>query len=291
MQQKTPINSINRFTIEKIIGKGSFGKVCLAKDLKNNKIVAIKYPDISDETIIYIFRELTILMLVKEHPNCVRLLNINTLYDKNHIKKIGFVLEKSDCDLNSIIKSKSINEVTLAHSKFILAQLINAITFLHALNIIHRDLKPSNILVKADCTIKICDFGLSRIIQTRESVDEKILFSNYVATRFYRAPELFLEQEYDYKIDMWSIGCIFAELFLHQYLLPGQDSAEMMRLILGLLGKNLIGNYKVLHITDNLVKNIDEILPLNDKNAESNLFYWESESECSKESLKDTELS
>ena len=95
---------------------------------------------------------------------------------------------------------------------------------MHSAHIMHRDLKPSNILINADCDLKICDFGLSRGYGV---VDEVLKKTAYVVTRWYRAPEVsLLNKSYNESLDMWSVGCIFAELLQRATLFPGDTNAN-----------------------------------------------------------------
>lgn len=99
-------------------------------------------------------------------------------------------------------------------------QLLRGVLFLHSANIMHRDLKPSNILVKTNCDLKICDFGLARGFAAAE--ERELHKTVYVVTRWYRAPEVMLNAAlYTRSLDMWSIGCIFAEMILKRVLFPG----------------------------------------------------------------------
>ncbi len=93
--------------------------------------------------------------------------------------------------------------------KFFYRILILGLKFLHSAGVIHRDLKPGNLLVNSDCLLKICDFGLART----EELDKSKCMTQEVVTQYYRAPELLLgAHHYSYAIDVWSVGCIFAEL-------------------------------------------------------------------------------
>lgn len=101
--------------------------------------------------------------------------------------------------------------------------------YIHSAGVIHRDLKPSNILIDENCDLKICDFGLARIVDTT--------MTGYVTTRFYRAPETMLTwQEYNLEIDMWSAGCILAEMIEGRPLFPGHSHAGQLQIIIELLG-------------------------------------------------------
>jgi mitogen-activated protein kinase 1/3 len=103
--------------------------------------------------------------------------------------------------------------------------------YIHSANVIHRDLKPSNILVNATCELKICDFGLAR------GIVDNLELTEYVVTRWYRAPEIMLGcMQYTTKVDLWSVGCIFAEMLSRKPLFPGQDYIDQLHLIMNALG-------------------------------------------------------
>ncbi len=118
-----------------------------------------------------------------------------------------------------------INSVTLL-SQYFLYQLLRGLKYIHSANVLHRDLKPSNLLLNANCDLKICDFGLAR------TTSETDFMTEYVVTRWYRAPELLLNcSEYTAAIDVWSVGCIFMELLNREPLFPGRDYVQQLRLI------------------------------------------------------------
>ena len=101
--------------------------------------------------------------------------------------------------------------------------------YVHSAGVVHRDLKPSNILVNENCDLKICDFGLARIQDPQ--------MTGYVSTRYYRAPEIMLTwQKYDIEVDIWSAGCIFAEMLEGKPLFPGKDHVNQFSIITELLG-------------------------------------------------------
>jgi mitogen-activated protein kinase 1/3 len=135
-----------------------------------------------------------------------------------------------DTDLYKIIKSNQ--ELSDEHYKFIFYQICRALLFLHSANIIHRDIKPSNVLINEDCIIKLCDFGLSRNLKEGE-----FALTEYVVTRYYRAPEVMLcSHNYSKSIDIWSAGCSFAELLSKNYLFPGDNYLSQIKLIIDALG-------------------------------------------------------
>jgi mitogen-activated protein kinase 3 len=110
--------------------------------------------------------------------------------------------------------------------QYFLYQLLRGLKYIHSANVIHRDLKPSNLLLNANCDLKICDFGLARPNTENEFMTE------YVVTRWYRAPELLLNSsDYTAAIDVWSVGCIFLELMNRKPLFPGKDHVHQMRLL------------------------------------------------------------
>lgn len=109
--------------------------------------------------------------------------------------------------------------------QYFLYQILRGLKYIHSANVIHRDLKPSNLLLNANCDLKICDFGLARPTSENECMTE------YVVTRWYRAPELLLNSDYTAAIDIWSVGCIFLELMNRRPLFPGRDHVHQMRLL------------------------------------------------------------
>ncbi|KAL2938204.1 Mitogen-activated protein kinase 3 [Bienertia sinuspersici] len=112
------------------------------------------------------------------------------------------------------------------HENYFLYQILRGLKYIHSANVIHRDLKPSNLLINANCDLKICDFGLARPTSENEHMTE------YVVTRWYRAPELLLNSsDYTAAIDLWSVGCIFMELMNRRPLFPGKDHVHQMRLL------------------------------------------------------------
>jgi mitogen-activated protein kinase 1/3 len=136
-----------------------------------------------------------------------------------------------ETDLHRIIYSRQ--ALTIDHVQYFVYQILRGLKYIHSANVIHRDLKPSNLLVNANCDLKICDFGLARGMEI-----EQAPLTEYVVTRWYRAPEIMLAcHEYTKAIDVWSVGCIFAELLARQALFPGDDYLAQLRLICEKLGR------------------------------------------------------
>ena len=229
------VESENYF-IEEIIGRGSYGVVLRAIDHSTHLRVAIKrvfsvFNDAFDG--IRVLRELKFLRVLK-HPNVIHLNTILTPRDPENFQDIYIVMEDMSGDLRSILHTHH----THNDMRLLMIQMLEGIDFLHAANVYHRDLKPQNILVdKATRKLKICDFGLSRLAYEGQHV--KDMWTNYIVTRWYRAPELCGAEEYFYtkSIDIWSLGCIFAEMHLGYPLFKGDDSLHQLSLIIEGLGK------------------------------------------------------
>lgn len=117
----------------------------------------------------------------------------------------------------------------VAAPQSILTNPQRGLKYVHSAGVVHRDLKPSNILINENCDLKICDFGLARIQDPQ--------MTGYVSTRYYRAPEIMLTwQKYDVEVDIWSVGCIFAEMLDGKPLFPGKDHVNQFSIITELLG-------------------------------------------------------
>ncbi|ONL96831.1 Mitogen-activated protein kinase 5 [Zea mays] len=138
-------------------------------------------------------------------------------------------MEFMETDLHQIIRSGQ--ELSEEHCQYFLYQILRGLKYIHSAGVIHRDLKPSNLLLSANCDLKICDFGLARPSSDSDMMTE------YVVTRWYRAPELLLNStDYSAAIDVWSVGCIFMELIDRRPLFPGRDHMHQMRLITEVIG-------------------------------------------------------
>jgi serine/threonine protein kinase len=135
--------------------------------------------------------------------------------DTTNFDKIFLVMDYQVMDLKKLFRDPKPPGFTFdeEHFKVVFYNLLCSLNFIHSANIIHRDLKPGNILIDQECNVVICDFGLARSLP--ES-GHKRSFTTHVASRWYRAPELILDQEdYDYQADIWSMGCILGELIAY----------------------------------------------------------------------------
>ncbi|XVF28265.1 hypothetical protein REPUB_Repub15cG0014900 [Reevesia pubescens] len=226
----------SRYRIEEVIGKGSYGVVCSAYDTHTGEKVAIKkindiFEHASDAT--RILREIKLLRLLR-HPDIVEIKHILLPPSRREFKDIYVVFELMESDLHRVIKAN--DDLTPEHYQFFLYQLLRGLKYIHTANVFHRDLKPKNILANADCKLKICDFGLARIVVN--DITTTIFWTDYFATRWYRAPELCgsFFSEYTPAIDIWSIGCIFSELLTGKPLFPGKNIVHQLDLMTDLLG-------------------------------------------------------
>lgn len=233
-----PVHS-SRYRVDKVIGKGAYGVVVAAIDKKTEQQVAVKRIQCVLESggmATRILRELKFLRLLNCHENIVSVKDVLIPSHRDKFNDVFVVMELMPTDLGRLLRSKT--NLLEPHIRFFMFQLLRGVNFLHAAHVFHRDLNPNNILVNSDCQLRICDFGLARVAFQRN--EDNLFWTDYVATRWYRAPELILahSSKYSTAIDMWSIGCIFAEMLGRgQPLFPGQNARQQFALILNVTGK------------------------------------------------------
>ncbi|OOQ86071.1 Mitogen-activated protein kinase HOG1 [Penicillium brasilianum] len=156
------------------------------------------------------------------HENVISLRDIFV----SPLDDIYIVTELLSTDLAQIIRSRPMENQFV---QYFFYQIMRALKYIHSAGVVHRDLKPSNILIDENCDLKICDFGLARTVDPR--------MTGYVTTRFYRAPETMLTwQKYNVEVDMWSAGCILAEMIEGSPLFPGRNHTDQFLVISDLLG-------------------------------------------------------
>ncbi|KAF4462958.1 hypothetical protein FALBO_10216, partial [Fusarium albosuccineum] len=175
-----------------------------------------------------------------------------------------FVTELLGTDLHRLLTSRPLEKQFI---QYFLYQIMRGLKYVHSAGVVHRDLKPSNILVNENCDLKICDFGLARIQDPQ--------MTGYVSTRYYRAPEIMLTwQKYDVEVDIWSAGCIFAEMLEGKPLFPGKDHVNQFSIITELLGTppddviNTIASENTLRFVKSLPKRERQPLRNKFKNAD-----------------------
>eukprot|EP00928_Gymnodinium_smaydae_P090009 TRINITY_DN73874_c0_g1_i1.p1 TRINITY_DN73874_c0_g1~~TRINITY_DN73874_c0_g1_i1.p1 ORF type:complete len:405 (+),score=93.78 TRINITY_DN73874_c0_g1_i1:96-1310(+) len=226
----------SRYQIIEPMSNGSFGSmVCSARDTKNGQQVALKkiegvfqHPNVTKRTL----RELRFLRHL-QHENLVQVQNVFIPSTRDLFEDIYVVCELMETDLASTLKSSQV--LTDDHSAFFLYQILRGMKYVHSAWVIHRDLKPRNLLVNSNCDLKICDFGLAR---ARFSDQQWVCpMTEYVCTRWYRAPEVLCSwTDYSAAIDIWSIGCILAEILIRHPIFPGNNTQHQLDLIIGLIG-------------------------------------------------------
>ncbi|EEF39381.1 cyclin-dependent kinase G-2 [Ricinus communis] len=211
------------------INAGTYGIVYKAKDKKTGQHVALKKVKMERETEGFpmtALREVNILFSL-HHPSIVNIKEVVT----DDANDVYMAMEYMDYDLqrftNTVKYPFSISEV-----KYMMLQLLEGVCYLHENWVIHRDLKTSNILLNDDGKLKICDFGLSR-----QYTDPLKPYTSTVVTLWYRAPELLLgSRHYSTAIDMWSVGCIMAELLMKEPLFQGRTEIDQLDKIFSILG-------------------------------------------------------
>lgn len=240
----------SRFKIVKELGQGAYGIVCSAvhgddtdsanKDGSSSaSYVAIKkITNIFSKKILCkrLVRELKLLQFFRGHKNITCLYDLDIVPDPvtGDFNEVYLYEELMECDMHQIIRLGQ--SLTDSHYQSFIYQLLCGLKYIHSADVLHRDLKPGNLLVNADCELKICDFGLARgFLEIPEQ--NAGFMTEYVATRWYRAPEIMLSfTNYTKAIDMWLVGCILAELLGGKPIFRGKDYVDQLNQILLVLG-------------------------------------------------------
>ena len=266
-----------RYQVTRPVGRGSFGTLVAARDLQTGKTVAIKKVEGGSGALgtdrqesKKLLREMRLLQHFK-HENMMTLHDILTPHvaavaaaaaaaqacasgsdgaaagasggaaaaAENPAWRQTFYLVQDlmDTDLHRVIQSagKGQQQLSENHIRCFAYQLLRGVYACHSAQVLHRDLKPSNLLVNKDCTLRIGDFGLARGVGSVPSDANRL--TEYVVTRWYRAPELLCGNEtYGPAIDLWSVGCILAEMLGKTALFPGRDVLTQLRLVVTTVG-------------------------------------------------------
>ena len=264
MSEEIESHILKRYELIKKQGKGAYGVVYKAMDKKTKEIVALKknfdaFQNVTDSKRTY--REITLLQELNGHDNIIKLLNVIKAENE---KDIYLIFEFMETDLHTVIRSNILEPI---HKQFVMYQLLKALKFIHSAGIVHRDLKPSNVLINSDACIKVCDFGLARSVMSLTGKD--IIMTDYVATRWYRAPEVLLgSTKYNSQADMWSVGCIFGELLNGKPMFPGTSTLNQLNKILEITGKP--NKEDILSIQSELAQNmLENINNIKQKNLKS----------------------
>ncbi|KAM6543483.1 hypothetical protein CsatB_007930 [Cannabis sativa] len=220
------------------VGEGTYGKVYRAREKVTGKIVALKKTRLhEDEEGVppTTLREVSILRMLSRDPHIVRLMDVKQGLNKEGKTVLYLVFEYMETDLKKFIRSfrQTTEKVPLDTVKTLMFQLCKGVAFCHGHGILHRDLKPHNLLMdRKTMMLKIADLGLARAF----TVPLK-KYTHEILTLWYRAPEVLLgATHYSTGVDMWSVGCIFAELVTTQALFPGDSELQQLLHIFKLLG-------------------------------------------------------
>ncbi|XP_061513459.1 dual specificity tyrosine-phosphorylation-regulated kinase 4 isoform X2 [Anopheles gambiae] len=219
-----------RYEILEIIGKGSFGQVIRALDHKTKQYVAIKIIRNKKRFHHQALVEVRILdeLRKKDADGSHHVIHmLDYFYFRNHL---CITFELMSLNLYELIKKNNYQGFSLSLIKRFCNSIVKCLRFLDELDIIHCDLKPENVLLKqrGSSTIKVIDFGSS-------CFSDRTVYT-YIQSRFYRSPEVILGYPYDKAIDMWSLGCILAELYTGYPLFPGENEVEQLACIMEILG-------------------------------------------------------
>jgi len=227
---------VNQYRELSAIGTGAYGVVYKAENLRNNEIVAMKKVRIAktdDGVPMTLLREISLLRHLGKynHPNIVKLEDICHSSHRNDREMVLYlVFEHLDQDLNAYLTKCPPPGLGQDKIKDLMWQILCGLDFLHSHRIVHRDIKPQNILISNNGTLKLADFGLARIY------DFNVLLTSTVVTLWYRAPEVLLGTSYATPIDIWSCGCILAELYNRTPLFPGKYETDQLAKIFQIIG-------------------------------------------------------
>ncbi|XP_064795730.1 mitogen-activated protein kinase 12b [Oncorhynchus masou masou] len=226
---KTAWEVPERYRELKQVGTGAYGTVCSAQDRRTGVRVAIKKLHRPFQSKLFAkraYRELRLLKHMK-HENVIGLLDVFTSeisLDRFH--DFYLVMPFMGTDLGKLMKMERLSQDRV---QFLVYQILKGLKYIHSAGIIHRDLKPGNLSVNEDCELKILDFGLARQTDTE--------MTGYVVTRWYRAPEVILNwMHYTQTVDIWSVGCIMAEMLLGKPLFKGNDHLDQLKEIMKITG-------------------------------------------------------
>ncbi|CAG9464648.1 unnamed protein product [Pedinophyceae sp. YPF-701] len=212
------------------IGEGTYGVVYKARHRPTGRIVALKRVRMDrekDGVPVTALREIRVLQACR-HPNVVALERVVT---GSSAGSVFLVFEFCEHDLGRLIDARR-KLFTLSEVKGLLQQLLHAVEFLHDRWTVHRDIKLSNLLMTNQGVLKLCDFGLARYFRAYKEP-----YTPGVVTLWYRAPEILLGEEvYTEAVDVWAVGCVLAELLTGEPLFPGQTEAEVIEMLVSLLG-------------------------------------------------------
>ncbi len=223
---------MDKYRILECIGEGTYGKVFKAQERESGVVVAIKKFKQNEDEDSHVrktmFREIKVLQEYR-HDNIVNLREV--FREKGKLYLIFDYIERTlleELQAHQPAEEESAG-LPPEQAKLFTYQMLRAISYLHSKKVLHRDVKPENLLISGNGVLKLCDFGFARGIKD----DPKFQYTDYVSTRWYRAPELLVgDANYSQSIDIWACGCIFAEILNGMPLFPGDSDLHTLQLIL-----------------------------------------------------------
>ena len=248
------------YVVHDVIGEGAYGIVCSATHKPSGHKVAIKRVMPFDHTL-HCLRTLREIKLLRhfQHENIISILDVPQPLSYDSFREVYLVEEFMPIDLHRVIETQ---ELSNEHNQYFIYQLLRGLKFIHSAGVLHRDLKPANLLLNDKCDLKICDFGLARAHPSSE--DRQGSMAEHVVTRWYRAPEIMIKfNQYTSAIDLWSTGCILAEMLGRKVLFQGRDYHHQIFLILCVLGSPTAQDY--LAIKSRRAKEYIRSLPMCEK--------------------------
>ncbi|XP_051957330.1 cyclin-dependent kinase 4 [Xyrauchen texanus] len=217
------------------IGGGAYGTVYKARDKDSGQFVALKSVRVQtnqDGLPLSTVREVALLRRLEQfdHPNIVRLMDVCATLRTDQETKVTLVFEHVDQDLRTYLEKAPAPGLPNNMIRDLMKQLLCGLAFLHSNRVLHRDLKPENILVTSRGQVKLADFGLARIYSFH------MVLTPVVVTLWYRSPEVLLQTTYATPLDIWSTGCIFAEMFRRKPLFCGESEMDQLGKIFAVIG-------------------------------------------------------
>ena len=222
----------NKYEVLGIVGEGAYGIVYKCLNKVTNKYVAVKkFKETQDKLVQKTMkRELAMLQMLR-HENVVE-------FQESFVSKGNFFLVFEYVEKNLLeVLEESPHGLSPKLIRSLVYQMCKAVAYLHKNNMIHRDVKPENLLIDENLNLKLCDFGFARKVKLNKNNNNIDTMTDYVATRWYRSPELLLSGGiYGPEVDYWAIGCIMGELADGNPMFPGEDEVDQLDCIIKILG-------------------------------------------------------
>ncbi|KAM3134463.1 Protein kinase domain [Paramecium bursaria] len=267
MTEEIEPHILQKYDILQKLGKGAYGIVWKAIDKRTKQVVALKkvfdaFHNATDAQ--RTFREVMFLQDLEGHTNVIRMIS---LIKAENNKDLYILFDFMETDLHIVIRGGILEEI---HQRYIVYQILKALKYIHSAEVIHRDLKPANVLLDAECNVKVADFGLARSLIT-DKPDEESVLTEYVATRWYRAPEILLgSTHYSKAVDMWSVGCILGEMINGKAIFPGNSTLNQIERVIEVIGRPT--SQDVASVQANLAQQILSNIPMRQRIGFTNFF-------------------